>query len=86
MNRRIGTVSLPRLAALAQEDSLKIYAWFLPPNHFHLLRKTRKTSLSSSMHNPPFASLSQKANPALMLISIRHAPLVPVYGTSHSPL
>jgi putative transposase len=40
---------LSRLASLAQDDSLKIYAWSLLPNHFHLLCKTQKTSLASSM-------------------------------------
>lgn len=40
---------LSRLASLAQDGSLKIYAWSLLPNHFHLLCKTGTSSLASSM-------------------------------------
>jgi putative transposase len=40
---------LSRLAFLAQDESLKIYAWSLLPDHFHLLCKTEKCSLASSM-------------------------------------
>ena len=40
---------LSRLATLAQEGSLSIYAWSLLSNHFHLLCKTEKNSLPSSM-------------------------------------
>ncbi|MFP3871004.1 MAG: transposase [Syntrophobacteria bacterium] len=38
-----------RLAALAEDSSMDIYAWALLPNHFHLLCKTKKRPLSSSM-------------------------------------
>ena len=38
-----------RLAILAQGDGMAIYAWVLMPNHFHLLCKTKKRPLSSSM-------------------------------------
>jgi putative transposase len=40
---------ITRLATLAEEDSMDIYAWALIPNHFHLLCKTKKRPLSSSM-------------------------------------
>jgi len=40
---------IDRLAALAEEDAMDVYAWVLMPNHFHLLCKTRNRSLSSSM-------------------------------------
>jgi REP element-mobilizing transposase RayT len=40
---------LTRLAALADDDSMDIYAFALLPNHFHLLCKTQKRPLSSSM-------------------------------------
>jgi REP element-mobilizing transposase RayT len=38
-----------RLAALAQDGAMDIYAWVLMPNHFHLLCKTKNRPLSSSM-------------------------------------
>jgi REP element-mobilizing transposase RayT len=38
-----------RLAALADDESLAVYAWALLPNHFHLLVKTGKRPLASSM-------------------------------------
>jgi len=40
---------LGRLAELVEDDSMDIYAWTLLPNHFHLLCKTKKRPLSSSM-------------------------------------
>ena len=40
---------ITRLAALAEDSSMDIYAWALLPNHFHLLCKTKKRPLSSSM-------------------------------------
>ena len=40
---------ITRLAALAEDSSMDIYAWALLPNHFHLLCKTKKRLLSSSM-------------------------------------
>ena len=38
-----------RLEKLVKEDSMDIYAWALLPNHFHILCKTKKRLLSSSM-------------------------------------
>ena len=38
-----------RLSVLAEEDAFEVYAWALMPNHFHLLLKTKKRPLSSSM-------------------------------------
>ena len=40
---------IDRLAAIAEEGSMDVYAWVLMPNLFHLLCKTRKRPLSSSM-------------------------------------
>jgi REP element-mobilizing transposase RayT len=40
---------IARLAALAESKAMAIYAWALLPNHFHLLCKTEKRSLASSM-------------------------------------
>ena len=40
---------IPRLAQLAQEDAMAVYAWALLPNHFHLLCKTKSQPLASSM-------------------------------------
>jgi REP element-mobilizing transposase RayT len=40
---------IAHLAELAKDDSMDIYAWSLLPNHFHLLCKTKKRPLSSSM-------------------------------------
>ena len=40
---------ITRLATLAEQDAMDIYAWALIPNHFHLLCKTKKRPLSSSM-------------------------------------
>jgi len=40
---------ITRLSALAEDSSMDIYAWALLPNHFHLLCKTKKRLLSSSM-------------------------------------
>ena len=38
-----------RLARLAQDGALAVYAWALLPNHFHILCKTQQKPLSSSM-------------------------------------
>ena len=40
---------LSRIAELAKDHSIAVYAWALLPNHFHLLCKTRKRPLSLSM-------------------------------------
>jgi REP element-mobilizing transposase RayT len=40
---------IDRLASLAEEGAMDVYAWVLMPNHFHLLCKTHKRALSSSM-------------------------------------
>jgi REP element-mobilizing transposase RayT len=40
---------LSRLRLLAEESCLKVYAWALLPNHFHLLCKTGKIPLARSM-------------------------------------
>ena len=40
---------IDRLAAIAEEGSMDVYAWVLMPNHFHLLCKTRNRPLSSNM-------------------------------------
>ena len=40
---------ITRLATLAQQGDLDVYAWALLSNHFHLLIKTGKRPLSSSM-------------------------------------
>jgi len=40
---------LNRLAELVEDDSMDIYASAVLPNHFHLLCKTKKRPLSSSM-------------------------------------
>lgn len=40
---------IERLAARCDEGPMGIYAWILKPNLFHLLCKTRKRPLSSSM-------------------------------------
>ena len=40
---------LSRLGLLAEEGYLKVYAWSLLPNHFHLLCKTGKVPLARSM-------------------------------------
>jgi putative transposase len=40
---------LSRLGLLAQEGCLRVYAWVLLPNHFHLLCKTEKVPLARSM-------------------------------------
>jgi putative transposase len=40
---------IARLAKLGEDDSMDIYAWALLPNHFHVLCKTNKRPLSSSM-------------------------------------
>ncbi len=38
-----------RVSGLAEDESMDIYAWAFLPNHFHLLLKTKKRPLSSSM-------------------------------------
>ena len=40
---------IDRLSALSQAGAMEIYAWALIPNHFHLLCKTKKYPLASSM-------------------------------------
>jgi len=40
---------IARLRQLADEGSMAVYAWALLENHFHLLCKTKKRPLSSSM-------------------------------------
>jgi putative transposase len=40
---------IARLAHLAQDDAMAIYAWALLGNHFHLLCKTKRQPLSASM-------------------------------------
>ena len=40
---------IARLGQLADDRSMAVYAWALLPNHFHLLCKTKKRPLSSSM-------------------------------------
>jgi len=40
---------IARLQQLAEEGSMAVYAWALLENHFHLLCKTKKRPLSSSM-------------------------------------
>ena len=40
---------IARLAQLAEDGSMAVYAWALLPNHFHLLCKTKRRPLSSSM-------------------------------------
>jgi len=40
-----------RLAALAQDEAVSVYAWVLMPNHFHLLVRTAKQSLARTMRS-----------------------------------
>ena len=40
---------IARLAQLAQDDAMAVYAWALLPNHFHLLCKTKSHPLAASM-------------------------------------
>ena len=40
---------IARLAPVVESKAMAVYAWALLPNHFHLLCKTEKGSLSSSM-------------------------------------
>ena len=40
---------IERLAGIAQDGGMGIYAWVLMPNHFHLLCKTEKQPLATSM-------------------------------------
>ena len=49
LNNRDRNDFVARLGELAEDDSMDIYAWALVPNHFHLLCKTNKRPLSSSM-------------------------------------
>ena len=49
LNNRDRNDFIARLAQLAEDDSMDIYAWALLPNHFHVLCKTNKRPLPSSM-------------------------------------
>ncbi len=49
LNKKDRKDFIDRLAELAVNGSLSIYAWTLLPNHFHLLCKTKNWPLSSSM-------------------------------------
>ena len=49
LNNRDRNDFIARLAQLTEDDSMDIYAWALLPNHFHVLCKTNKRPLSSSM-------------------------------------
>jgi putative transposase len=40
---------LARIAALCEEEAFAVYAWALMDTHFHLLVRTLRASLSSSM-------------------------------------
>jgi REP element-mobilizing transposase RayT len=40
---------IKRLSNIAQDGGMDVYAWTLMPNHFHLLCKTVKQSLATSM-------------------------------------
>ena len=40
---------IDRLAGLAEEGAMDVYAWVLMPNHFHILCKTHNRPFSSSM-------------------------------------
>ncbi len=40
-----------RLAALAQEGAVRVYAWVLLPTHFHLLVRTAQRSLAHTMRS-----------------------------------
>ena len=40
---------IERLASLAVNGAIDIYAWVLMPNHFHLLCKTKHLPLASTM-------------------------------------
>ena len=42
---------LRRLSELATSTALEVYAWSLMPNHFHLLVRTGKVSLSQNMRS-----------------------------------
>ena len=71
---------IDRMVALCEEGAMDVYAWVLMPNHFHLLCKTRKRPLSSSMREilirlrriiPPacaFFSLRGRLQPRLRLV------------------
>ncbi len=49
LNRLERNDFIARLAQLAEDGSMAVYAWALLPNHFHLLCKTKRRPLSSSM-------------------------------------
>ena len=49
LNKKDRKDFIDRLAELAVNGSMSIYAWALLPNHFHLLCKTKNRPLSSSM-------------------------------------
>ena len=40
---------IERMSTLTQDGAMDIYAWVLMPNHFHILCKTKKLPLASSM-------------------------------------
>jgi REP element-mobilizing transposase RayT len=40
---------IDRLAEIAEDGAMDIYAWVLMPNHFHILCKTKNRPLASSM-------------------------------------
>jgi REP element-mobilizing transposase RayT len=40
---------IKRLSGIAQAGGMDVYAWVLMPNHFHLLCKTEKQPLATSM-------------------------------------
>jgi putative transposase len=40
---------IKRIATLCQSQAMEVYAWVLMPNHFHLLCKTKKLPLASTM-------------------------------------
>jgi putative transposase len=49
LNTKDHTDLIARLMQLADDRSMSVYAWALLDNHFHLLCKTNKRPLSSSM-------------------------------------
>lgn len=49
INKKDRNDFISRLAELAEGEAMEVFAWALLPNHFHLLCKTKKQPLSSSM-------------------------------------
>ena len=49
LTKKDRTDFIARLAPLAQDNAMAIYAWALLPNHFHLLCKTKSQPLAASM-------------------------------------